>query len=125
VLEGNGSNQALLDVTGAADLGTAAGQLDGIVTLQSNSAIEFASDALTTIESGGEFNLYGHQAFVEDSGSLGSDSALNITTDDGDWSLHEGATAATSSLTVGSTGLLTIDSNSSGDSALTISGRGQ
>jgi hypothetical protein len=53
VLEGNGSNQALLDVTGAADLGTAAGQLDGIVTLQSNHAIEFASGALTTIETGG------------------------------------------------------------------------
>ena len=122
VLEGNGSNQALLDVTGAADLGTAAGQLDGIVTLQSNSAVEFASGALTTIELGGEFNLYGDQAFVEDSGSLGSDSALNITTDDGDWSLYEGAAAATSNLTVGSTGLLTINSNSSGNSALTISG---
>ena len=124
VLEGNGSNQALLDVTtGSASLGTTAGELAGIVTLESNSAIAFASGALTTIELGGEFNLYGDQAFVEDSGSLGSNSALNITTDNGDWSLYEGAAVATSNLTVGSTGLLTIDSNSSGDSALTISGR--
>jgi hypothetical protein len=49
-------------------------------------------------------------------------SALNISTDDGDWSLYEGAAAATSNLTIGSTGFLTIDSNSSGDSALAISG---
>ena len=90
VAQGNSPYQALLHITGAADLGTAAGQLDGIVTLEGDSAIEFASGALTTIESGGEFNLYGDQAFVEDAGSLGSDSALAITTDDGDWDLYEG-----------------------------------
>ncbi len=120
-LEGN-SHQALLDVTGAADLGTTAGYLDGTVNLQGDSAIEFASGALTTIDSGAQFTVYGDQAFVEDSGSLGSNSALQIATLDGDWSLYEGAAAATTNLTVGSTGLLTIDSNSSGDSALTISG---
>lgn len=123
VLQGNSPYQALLHITGAADLGTAAGQLDGIVTLQGDSAIEFASGALTTIESGGEFNLYGNQAFVEDAASLGSDSALKITTDDGDWSLYEGAVAATTNLTVGSTGLLSISSNGTGgDSTLTLSG---
>ena len=108
ILQGTSPYQALLHVTSAADLGAAAGQLDGIVTLQGDSAIEFASGALTTIELGGEFNLYGDQAFVEDAASLGTDSALKITTDDGDWSLHEGAAAATTNLTVGSSGSLSI-----------------
>ncbi len=52
VLQGTSPYQALLHVTSAADLGAAAGQLDGIVTLQGDSAIEFASGALTTIEFG-------------------------------------------------------------------------
>jgi len=119
VLQGNSPYQALLHITSAADLGTAAGQLDGIVTLQGDSAIEFASGALTTIESGGEFNLYGNQAFVEDAASLGSDSALKITTDDGDWSLYEGAVAATTNLTVG--GSLNIN-GVEGASTVTLSG---
>jgi hypothetical protein len=123
VLQGNSPYQALLHITSAADLGTAAGQLDGIVTLQGDSAIEFASGALTTIESGGEFNLYGDQAFVEDAKSLGSDSALNIATDDGEWSLYEGAVATTTNLTVGSGGSLNINSNGTGgNSTLTLSG---
>jgi hypothetical protein len=121
VLQGDSPYQALLHITGAADLGTAAGQLDGIVTLQGESAIEFASGALTTIESGGEFNLYGDQAFVEDAKSLGSDSALAITTDDGDWDLYDGAAAATTSLTVGSGGSLDVNGVAAA-STLTLSG---
>jgi hypothetical protein len=121
-LQGNSPYQALLHVTGAADLGTAAGQLDGIVNLQGDSAIEFASGALTTIESGADFDVYGAQAFVEDAGSLGSNSALNIGTVDGGWNLYEGAEEAATTLTVGSSGSLYVSSNSAGNSALTISG---
>jgi hypothetical protein len=121
VLQGTSPYQALLHITSAADLGAAAGQLDGIVTLQGDSAIEFASGALTTIESGGEFNLYGDQAFVEDAKSLGSDSALAITTDDGDWDLYDGAAAATTSLSVGSGGSLDVNGVAAA-STLTLSG---
>ena len=111
----------MLHIKAAADLGTAAGQLDGIVTLQGDSAIEFASGALTTIELGGEFNVYGDQAFVEKVGSLGSNSALAITTDDGDWDLYDGAAAATTSLTVGSGGSLDVNGVAAA-STLTLSG---
>jgi hypothetical protein len=122
-LEGNSPYQALLHVESAADLGAAAGQLDGIVTLEGDSAIEFASGALTTIESGSQLSLYGDQTYIETVKLLGSDSALSIATDDGDWNLYEGAAAAATNLTVGSSGFLNISSNGTGgNSTLTLSG---
>ncbi len=124
VLQGDGSNQALIDIKGAASLGSASGLLDGIVNLEGDGAIEFASGKLTTIDSDAALTVYGSQNFIEDSGALGSNSALKITTDNGDWNLYEGAAAAIASLTVGSTGYLLINSNGTGGaSTLTISGK--
>ncbi len=74
-LYGNGSNQALLDVTtGVAGFGTA-GTVTGTVTLAQDSAIEFLNGEITTIAAGGDLVLTGNNAFIED-GATGSNNAL-------------------------------------------------
>jgi len=74
-LNGNGGNQALLDVTtGAAGFGTK-GTLTGTVDLTNDSAIEFASGQIGTIGAGSQLLLNGNNAYVED-GTSGSNSAL-------------------------------------------------
>ncbi|HTV34282.1 MAG TPA: hypothetical protein VME69_14505, partial [Methylocella sp.] len=65
---GSSSEQALLDVRGAAGFGTA-GTLTGTVDLTGNSAIEFASGQITTIASGATLDLNGPAAFIEDASS--------------------------------------------------------
>jgi hypothetical protein len=74
-LTGATSTQALLDVTtGAAGFGVLPGTLTGTVDLTGDSAIEFASGQITRIT--GSLQLNGNKAFIEDSGTLGSNSAL-------------------------------------------------
>jgi hypothetical protein len=75
------SAQALLSVTaGAAGFG-AAGTLMGTVQLSGDSAVEFASGQIATIAESGVLELDGRRAFIEDSGALGSNSALMGLTD--------------------------------------------
>jgi hypothetical protein len=74
-LTGSSVNQALLDVSGAAGFG-AAGVLSGRFGLTGDSAIEFASGQLNAIAAGSVLGLDGNDAFVEDSGAAGSNSAL-------------------------------------------------
>jgi hypothetical protein len=76
-LLGSGSNQALLDVTGAsAGFGTA-GVLTGHVRLVDDSAIEFASGEITSLAANAQLHLNGSDAFIEDSKAPGSNSALS------------------------------------------------
>jgi hypothetical protein len=75
-LTGSSANQALLDVTaGSAGFGTA-GVLTGNVALTGDSAIEFASDEITSLAANAQLQLNGSDAFIEDSTALGSNSAL-------------------------------------------------
>ncbi len=74
-LTGSSANQALLDVTGSAEFGTAE-VLSGNVDLSGDSAIEFASGQITSLADGAQLTLNGNDAFVEDSTALGSNSAL-------------------------------------------------
>jgi hypothetical protein len=69
------SNQALIDVTGAAGFGTA-GIVSGSVSLSGDSAIEFASGEITSVGLGALLHLNGSNAFIEDSTALNSNSAL-------------------------------------------------
>jgi hypothetical protein len=69
------ANQALLDVTGSAGFG-AAGVLSSNVQLNNDSAIEFASGQITSLAAGAYLELYGNDAFIEDSTAPGSNSAL-------------------------------------------------
>ena len=118
-LSGSSANQALLDVTGGAGLGTA-GVLSGDVGL-GDSAIEFASGQITTIAASGQLNLDGPNAFVEDSTDLGSNSALTGLADiAGEFNLSNGASVSTGALTNG--GLLVVDSYYAGGSTLSIGG---
>ena len=71
------STQALLDVTaGAAGFGVLPATLSGYVTLVGDSAVEFASGQITRIAAGSQLQLNGNKAFIEDSATLGSNSAL-------------------------------------------------
>jgi hypothetical protein len=75
------SKIALIDVTaGAAGFGTP-GTLTGSVGLSDNSAIEFAKGQIRTIAASSQLSLTGNNAFIEDSTTLGSNSALTGLTD--------------------------------------------
>jgi hypothetical protein len=88
------TNMALLDVTGSAGFGTA-GTLTGLVALNQNSAIEFATGQINTLAAGAQLYLSG-TAFVEDSTTLGSNSALAGLSDiQGAIFLDEGASVST------------------------------
>jgi hypothetical protein len=74
-LTGSSANQALLDVTSSAGFGTA-GVLNGDVQLSGDSAIEFASGQISSVNGSSVLTLNGNDAFIEDSTALGSNSAL-------------------------------------------------
>jgi hypothetical protein len=92
----SGANQALLDVTaGSAGFG-AAGVLSGYVVLDGDSAIEFKSGQISTIDAVSRLTLLGNSAFIEDSTALGSNSALTGLADiAGGLSLEDGASVST------------------------------
>lgn len=76
-LTGAASIQALLDVTaGPAGFGVLPATLSGYVTLVGDSAVEFASGQIARIAAGSQLQLNGNKAFIEDSATLGSNSAL-------------------------------------------------
>ena len=102
---------------------------DGKVTLSGNSAIEFASGEITTIGYDGSLMVNGGDAFVEDAGALGSNSALTgLAVVDGFFALNSGATLKlTGGLTVA--GTLDVDAYTNptqsgviGGTTLTING---
>ncbi len=105
-LLGSSANQALLDVSGSAGFG-AAGVLSGYVVLAKDSAIEFASGQITSLS--GQLNLYGNDAFIEDSTALGSNSALaGLATVTGSLYLENGASVSTTG-SVTNSGYLGLD----------------
>jgi len=116
-LTGSETNQALLDVAGSAGFGTA-GVLSGNVELAFDTAIEFASGQISTIGAGSQLDLYGNDAFIEDSAALGSNSALT-----GLASIGAGATLTLqNNAAVSTTGALANDGNVDvgGGSSLTV-----
>jgi hypothetical protein len=80
-VNGSSANQAPLDVTaGSAGFGTA-GTVTGTVEVVQDSAIESLSGEISTIATGSRLQLFGKSAFVEDSTTLSSNSALTGLTD--------------------------------------------
>ena len=123
-LIGSSANQALLDVTaGSAGFGTA-GVLGGTVELAGDSAIEFASGQISTITASSHLDLYGDDAFIEDSNALGSNSALTGLTDvAGSLTLIDGASVSTTgALAIANNGSVDVDPGSDGGSSLTVAG---
>ncbi|MCW2284017.1 hypothetical protein M2323_001630 [Rhodoblastus acidophilus] len=89
------SAQALLNITGAAGLGTV-GAVSGQVNLSGNALVEFASGQITTIAGGATLSLDGANAFIADAGALTSNSALKgLATNSGYFLLQNGATVTT------------------------------
>jgi hypothetical protein len=121
-LTGDGANQALLDVTGAAGFGTD-GVLSGNVQLAGDSAIEFVSGQITILTGG--LTLAGNDAFIEDSTAQGSNSALTGLASIGSgatFTLNYGASVSTTGALVND-GSIQIDTNAGdGGSSLTVAG---
>ena len=124
-LTGSGANQALLDVTGAAGFG-AAGTLSGDVQLAGDSAIEFKSGQITRLAANAQLHLGGNDAFIEDSGALGSNSALKGLASIGAGAilgLHNKAAVSTS-VALANDGHIRLDFvRGDGGSSLTVGGR--
>ena len=119
----------MLDIKSAAGFGTPDELDDGNVVVSGNSAIEFASGEITTIGYYGALTVNGDDAFVEDAGALGSNSALTgLAVVDGYFALNSGATLTlTGGLTVA--GTLDVDAYTNptqsgviGGTTLTING---
>ena len=124
VLNGSSANQALLDVTGSAGFGTA-GVLSGNVELAGDSAIEFASGEITSLEANAQLHLNGNDAFIEDSTALGSNSALTGLASIGAGATfdleNEASVSTTGSLA--NDGTINLDANpGDGGSSLTVAG---
>ncbi len=115
---GGTANLALLDIGAAAGFG-AAGRVTGTVSLSGDSAIDFVSGQITAVAVGGALHLEGNSAFIED-GATNSNSALNLSTINGAFTLDDGAKVTTGSLT--NNGLLELDAyvQGSGLSALSV-----
>jgi hypothetical protein len=120
---GGASAQALLDITaGVAGFGSA-GTLTGSVSLNGDSAIEFASGQIAAIAAGSALGISGNDAFVEDSTALGSNSALNGLTDvAGDLYLDDSASVSTTGALVNHGDVILDEVLSSTGSTLSIGG---
>jgi hypothetical protein len=122
-LIGSSTNQAVLDVSGVAGIGTA-GVWSGTVSLAGESAIQFASGQITSLAANAQLHLNGSNAFIEDSAALGSNSALT-----GLASIGAGATFGILNGAAVSTGALVNDGSigldittGAGGSSLTLAG---
>ncbi len=126
--QGQGANQALLDVTtGVAGFGTA-GVLSGNVDLSGDSAIEFASGQITSLAANAQLSLNGTNGdpFIEDSTALGSNSALTGLASIGagaTFDLEYGAAVSTTGALVND-GTVDLDAvvGYGGGSSLTVAG---
>ena len=93
---GSTSKQATLDITAAAGFGVA-GVLTGTLNMGNDALLEFGSGQISTIANNATLTLEGPQAFVADSGSTGSNSALTgLSENDGTLNLHDGASLSVS-----------------------------
>jgi hypothetical protein len=123
-LAGSRANQALLYVAGSAGFGTA-GVLSGYVRLDGDSAIEFASGEITSLAANAELHLNGNDAFIEDSTSPGSNSALTGLASIGAgaiFGLHNKAAVSTTGALVND-GHIRLDiADGDGGSSLTLAG---
>jgi hypothetical protein len=120
-LVGSSVSEALLDVSNSAGFGST-GVLSGDVRLGGDSAIEFASGQITTIAKGASLSLNGSDAFIEDSTTLGSNSAVTGLSDfAGSLYLGNGASISTTGAVTNS-GLVRLYANEKGGSALSIGG---
>jgi hypothetical protein len=118
-----GSGQALLDVTGSAGFGTA-GVLSGDVELEGDSAIDFASQQITSVAANAELKLDGNDAIIEDSSALGSNSALTGLASIGagaTFTLENGASVSTTGA-LANDGTVDLDPEYDGGSSLTLGG---
>jgi hypothetical protein len=122
------NNTGTLDLIGSLDTlditTTAPTTLSGSIEVSNKDLLEFASGGgVTSIASGAYLSLDGAQAFVADSGSTGSNSALTgLTSNAGSFYLDDGAALTT---TAGLTNnyIINVDgSYTSGGSALTVGG---
>jgi len=122
-LTGTTTQQALLDITGAAAGFGVAGSVTGAVNLVGGSAIEFKSGEIGSVALGATLSLNGNNAFVEDSTLQGSNSALTgLTSVVGTFELaNQALVALGGALTVDALGLVTLDSPfGSGGSTLNL-----
>ena len=121
---GSSAEQALLDVAGSAGF-SAAGTLSGTVELAGDSAIEFASGEITSLAASASLVLNGDDAFIEDSTTLGSNSALTglaLISAGASLALHDGAAVSTTGALVNG-GQVDLDTNAGdGGSSLTLAG---
>ncbi len=123
-LTGSSANQALLDVAGSAGFG-AAEVLSGNVRLTGDSAIEFASGEITNLSDGALLRLNGNDAFIEDSTTLGSNSALTGLASIGAGAtldLEDGASVSTTGALVNNGDLFLDVNTGDGGSSLTVGG---
>jgi hypothetical protein len=108
-----------LDVTAAAGFGEP-GLLSGNVNLSGDALLEFANSDITSISSSGELTINGPQAFVADSGSAGSNSALTLLADNaGTLSLQNGAAVSISG-NLNNSGTINVDNSGNGGSSLSV-----
>ncbi len=121
LLNGGATAEALLNITGAAGFGTA-GVLTGGVALSGNAEVEFASGSISKIASHASLKLTGANAFIADSGSLGTNSALSgLTTNLGALDLVNGAQLTTGGALT-SLGTLSLESDGVSFSSMTMGG---
>jgi hypothetical protein len=127
---GSTTAQALLDVTGAAGFG-AAGVLTGFVFLgtagaNDKSAIEFGSGQITSLANSAQLHLFGNQAFIEDSTTLGKNSALSGLASIGTSATFElggHVAVSTTGALANNRGTINLDQNfGDGGSTLTVAG---
>ena len=122
-LTGSGANQALLDVTAAAEFG--ASGVSGTVELSGDSAVEFKSGQITSVAGGAVLELSGNDAFVEDSTALGSNSALTglaLISAGAIFDLHDGAAVSTTGALVNDD-YFSLDADpGDGGSTMTVAG---
>lgn len=110
----NGSNEGTLVVNGAAGFGTT-NVLTGNVEMQDSSLLQFASGEITTIAQFASLQFSGGSAYIADSDSTSSNSALTgLSEIDGSLNLQGtqtggGTHISTTSLTISSSGNASLD----------------
>ena len=117
-----------LIVASAAGMGTT-GHITSNITVQNQSLLQFASGQITTIDYPATVLIDGPHAFIADSGSITSNSALTgLTSVKGFFTLDDGASLTTSAgVAIGDVNTfhftaMNVDNSGNGGSALTIGG---
>jgi hypothetical protein len=109
-LAGSGANPLILNVSSVAGFGTE-GELSGKVRLHNDSAIEFVSGQISTIDASSLLSLQGPNAFIEDGMSNSNSALTGLSNILGAFSLINGASASTGALT--NSGRVSLDGGGS------------